>query len=431
VLDALAVVRASDGASTMLRAPYRRLSYHVVTRWYRAPEMLLAEALYDYSTDLWSMAVIMGEIIQLQHAKTREALFAADTSRLSPTSPTAGTDKTCRERPECEQLEAIVECLGAPTEEDFPDIADAATKEYLSTLRDSPPALRDLPTRFPQWSSEEHAFMKELLIWKPGARLSAAQMLAHPFFDEVRSNEELFGNIAEVVEGSPCHSISALHAKWLGTHTNQHYTKGITSDDIEAAVDQVVKAFHDKATTCRSEGPVGYPPAHELHLTYTYAMQQSPRHASAMPTTATKTTDTKTFIPSADNLLAQIRGWQHLHDAMVEAMQAKCDAGLLTTQAERRICMVNIQCALQEHPDAAGALARLGVHVAPKANLGALQAAANVRGSINWNALHADVEASLDVRPQHKKQEVVVRSAEAVAQLEKSDDTRSTCCNVS
>lgn len=41
----------------------RELSSHVVTRWYRAPEIILMEKEYDESIDLWSAGCILSELI--------------------------------------------------------------------------------------------------------------------------------------------------------------------------------------------------------------------------------------------------------------------------------------------------------------------------------------------------------------------------------
>ena len=36
------------------RKPKRKLTAHVVTRWYRAPELILMEKQYGYEIDIWS-----------------------------------------------------------------------------------------------------------------------------------------------------------------------------------------------------------------------------------------------------------------------------------------------------------------------------------------------------------------------------------------
>jgi len=41
----------------------RRLSDHVVTRWYRPPEIILIEKEYGPAVDIWSVGCIMGELL--------------------------------------------------------------------------------------------------------------------------------------------------------------------------------------------------------------------------------------------------------------------------------------------------------------------------------------------------------------------------------
>lgn len=37
---------------------------YVTTRWYRAPELLLARTDYTEAVDIWSVGVILGELIK-------------------------------------------------------------------------------------------------------------------------------------------------------------------------------------------------------------------------------------------------------------------------------------------------------------------------------------------------------------------------------
>lgn len=68
----------------------------IVTLWYRAPEILLGDALYGCSVDMWSMGCIFAEMV------TGTPLFRGD----------SGID----------QLFHIFRIMGVPTEENWPDI---------------------------------------------------------------------------------------------------------------------------------------------------------------------------------------------------------------------------------------------------------------------------------------------------------------------
>jgi len=43
----------------------RKLTSHVVTRWYRAPELILMEKQYGYEIDIWSAGCIFAELIRM------------------------------------------------------------------------------------------------------------------------------------------------------------------------------------------------------------------------------------------------------------------------------------------------------------------------------------------------------------------------------
>jgi len=57
----------------MLRQPCsgltRQLTKHVVTRWYRAPELILIQP-YTTAVDIWSLGCILAELLSMQEGKS-------------------------------------------------------------------------------------------------------------------------------------------------------------------------------------------------------------------------------------------------------------------------------------------------------------------------------------------------------------------------
>ena len=43
----------------------KELTKHVVTRWYRAPEVILMNEFYSYSIDIWSVGCIFAELMSM------------------------------------------------------------------------------------------------------------------------------------------------------------------------------------------------------------------------------------------------------------------------------------------------------------------------------------------------------------------------------
>mmetsp|Transcript_40634 Transcript_40634/g.61927 ORF Transcript_40634/g.61927 Transcript_40634/m.61927 type:complete len:104 (+) Transcript_40634:545-856(+) len=41
----------------------RKLSNHIVTRWYRPPEVILLQKQYDSGVDIWSTGCVLGEML--------------------------------------------------------------------------------------------------------------------------------------------------------------------------------------------------------------------------------------------------------------------------------------------------------------------------------------------------------------------------------
>ena len=88
------------------------LTEYVVTRWYRAPEIMLACKQYTKAVDVWSVGCIFAELLR------RKALFT-------------GNDYM-------EQLQLIVRCLGAPSEEDLRFVTSAKALAFIREQRGNP-----------------------------------------------------------------------------------------------------------------------------------------------------------------------------------------------------------------------------------------------------------------------------------------------------
>jgi serine/threonine protein kinase len=153
------IMKVADfGLSRSFQVMLRTYTHEVVTLWYRAPEILLGEQHYRPAVDIWSVGCIMAEMA------TRMPLFPG----------------------ECEihQLFLIFRLLGTPSEDTWPGVS----------------MLQDYKVSFPQWKAPDWRasmtciddvgidLLKGLLRYNPIDRLTAAQALAHPWFDEVRAN---------------------------------------------------------------------------------------------------------------------------------------------------------------------------------------------------------------------------------------------------
>ena len=106
------VVKITDfGLAKAYGSPNRQYTHLVVTRWYRAPELLFGARIYGAGIDIWAMGCILAELL------LRVPFVAGET--------------------DLDQLAKIFQALGTPTEETWPDHTSlpGSTKTTKSLIR--------------------------------------------------------------------------------------------------------------------------------------------------------------------------------------------------------------------------------------------------------------------------------------------------------
>ncbi|XP_017274577.1 mitogen-activated protein kinase 12 [Kryptolebias marmoratus] len=135
---------------------------YVVTRWYRAPEVILNWMHYTQTVDIWSVGCIMAEMLQ------GRALFK-------------GADHI-------DQLEQIWKVTGTPTPEFISKLESEDAKDYLKKVSSKPKA--DLHKLFSAVNPQAVTVLEHMLLLDPEERITAAEALALPYFSEFRGPEE-------------------------------------------------------------------------------------------------------------------------------------------------------------------------------------------------------------------------------------------------
>ena len=122
----------------------RQLTQHVVTRWYRAPELILMQDHYTGAIDIWSVGcILVGEGKKTEAKAELLQTLEPDVTRVRPLFP--GTtcfplsapkkDKTKyikieqEFRAETHQLEKIFEITGTPSLADIEEMDEGPMKE--------------------------------------------------------------------------------------------------------------------------------------------------------------------------------------------------------------------------------------------------------------------------------------------------------------
>ena len=87
------LIRSKDARKNMKR----ELTGHVVTRWYRAPELILLEKDYGPAIDMWSVGCIFAELLGMMKESASTSL---DRKPLFPGKPCSHCDQNMRRKRE-------------------------------------------------------------------------------------------------------------------------------------------------------------------------------------------------------------------------------------------------------------------------------------------------------------------------------------------
>jgi serine/threonine protein kinase len=133
----------------------QELTDYVVTRWYRAPELLLMCTQYTPAIDIWSCGCIFAELMN------RKPLFCG--------------------RDYLHQLSLICDALGTPTEDDYQQwLHNPEAIRYLRKMPRKTP--KNLETLVPKMQNPVAVdFIKKMLMFNPLKRHNAEQLLTHSY----------------------------------------------------------------------------------------------------------------------------------------------------------------------------------------------------------------------------------------------------------
>ena len=81
------LARSVQLKQTRLNGKMKALTKHVVTRWYRAPEVILAQDTYTLAIDIWSTGCIFAELLSMMRENysyytDRKPLFPGESCKL-------------------------------------------------------------------------------------------------------------------------------------------------------------------------------------------------------------------------------------------------------------------------------------------------------------------------------------------------------------
>ncbi|KAL4467003.1 hypothetical protein ABPG74_010600 [Tetrahymena malaccensis] len=135
---------------------------YVVTRWYRAPEVILKASKYTKSIDVWSIGCIFAELLG------RTPLFP-------------GKDYL-------EQIQRIIAILGTPTPEELSYITNEGALKYLKSLPKR--TKQSWENLYPNANLVGLDLLSKMLTFNPNDRYTIEECLAHPYFEGLHNPED-------------------------------------------------------------------------------------------------------------------------------------------------------------------------------------------------------------------------------------------------
>lgn len=188
----LAGARTSSGP-TGPQPLKRQLTGHVVTRWYRAPELILMED-YTEQIDIWSMGCIYAELLgmikeNIISVSSRGPLFQGGS--CFPLSPERKREGQSNQRASRDQLNMIFNVIGTPSDEDIESTVEKEdVKAYLKCFQKRPSIPLEEIDRFRHTSDEGLDLLSKMIVFDAGQRIDVEEALAHPLFDPIRRRDQ-------------------------------------------------------------------------------------------------------------------------------------------------------------------------------------------------------------------------------------------------
>mmetsp|Transcript_27899 Transcript_27899/g.44397 ORF Transcript_27899/g.44397 Transcript_27899/m.44397 type:complete len:388 (-) Transcript_27899:327-1490(-) len=132
---------------------------YVVTRWYRAPEVMVCDS-YDEKIDVWAVGCILAEL------QGRKPAFRGSDSK--------------------DQVSEYLKVLGAQSPDNLKFITNEHARKFVENYTAKLKAENLLPEKYKGMSKDAMDLMMKMLQFNPHKRISVNQALEHPFFKDVR-----------------------------------------------------------------------------------------------------------------------------------------------------------------------------------------------------------------------------------------------------
>ncbi|NWV26511.1 MK12 kinase, partial [Origma solitaria] len=153
---------------------------YVVTRWYRAPEVILNWMHYTQTVDIWSVGCIMAEMI------TGRPLFKGNDHILHFLMVKEFVPYFWYS--DLDQLTEIMKITGTPTQDFVQKLHSQDAKNYIKSL----PKVqkKDFASILKYANPLAVNLLEKMLVLDAEKRVTAAEALMHPYFEPIHDPEE-------------------------------------------------------------------------------------------------------------------------------------------------------------------------------------------------------------------------------------------------
>jgi len=210
----------------------RKMTSHVVTRWYRAPEVFLTLGEYSFGVDIWSCGCVFAELLALMSESTirkRRSTVLFEGSKFILGSP-LGADVSARaeRQPDVRDMfRLIFRLLGVPDVAELADITRNSSgvlqvllqsyAEGEDVVQEGAPSISArLQRRLDAADQEDLRLLRLMLRFHPHNRPSARELLSQPSLAEGSAAAATgLQGIADVCSSALWPEISALNLEYL------------------------------------------------------------------------------------------------------------------------------------------------------------------------------------------------------------------------
>nr|AAR04351.1 putative MAPK [Tetrahymena thermophila] len=150
------------GLARGFEEPGESLTEYVITRWYRAPEVILNASEYNQAVDIWSVGCITAELLG------RTPLFPGENY--------------------LDQVQRVIAVLGTPTQEDMAYIGNQDAIKYIKSQPKR--TKQSWQSLYPKANPLALDLLSKMLTFNPEKRYTVKECIEHPYFEGLHYPDE-------------------------------------------------------------------------------------------------------------------------------------------------------------------------------------------------------------------------------------------------